>query len=171
MEMLMAFAIMAGMSLALMAALRMGQRSWKTQDAQTAVSAQLRQGMLSMTREIAESRAGWLSIPADGVWYPNLTFRVPQDLNGDGTVWDAAGVLEWSLPVTYSVGGVDGNQVQRVQQGAAVRVVAYGVTALQFRRQPATPLMVEIALTVQKGLTTSGFANQANLNSRVRLRN
>lgn len=171
MELLITCAIVAGISLVLMAVLRMGQRSWKIQDAQSSVSMHLRNGMADMSREIAESQAGWLNIPADGLWYNSLTFRVPQDVDGNGTVWDAAGALEWSNPITYSLAGPDGNQLQRVQQGAVNRVLAYGVTALQFRRQAATPLVVEIGLTVQRGATTSGFLNQADLNTRVRLRN
>ncbi len=123
-----------------------------------------------MSRELASTQTGQLSVPADGNWYANLTFRVPQDQNGDGTVLDSQGVLEWSSPITYSLGGLDGRQAQRTQAGV-VRILANGVTALGFRRQAATPSVLEINLTVLKGGSTTSFTQQASLGTRVRLRN
>ncbi|MBI3333501.1 MAG: hypothetical protein HYZ93_05370 [Candidatus Omnitrophica bacterium] len=168
-ELLIVCAVAGGMSLVFMAALRMGQRSWQIGSAQMSVSSELRRGVVQMRRELAESRMDLLSIPADGLWYPALSFQVPTDLNGDGTVLDANGVLEWSNPVSYSLGGSDGDQALRVQ-GAQSRVLANGVTLLQFRRQAATPMVVEMNLTVRRGATT-GFVNQDSLTERVRLRN
>lgn len=176
MEVLIASAILAGFCLVLASVLRMGQRNLQTSQNSMTVSFELRRGITSMSREMAQTQTGWLEVPAggplpaDGSWYPGIRFRIPEDLDGNGTVLNAAGLVEWSNPVSYTLGGLDGRQVQRTQ-GAQVQVLAHGVTALQFRRQAATPSVVEMNLAVQRGDSTGGYLQQASLSTRIRLRN
>ncbi|MBI3322662.1 MAG: hypothetical protein HYZ94_03160 [Candidatus Omnitrophica bacterium] len=160
----------AGMCLVLAVAVRASQRDFHIQQNAKVVSHELRRGMQEMCRELAGSSTAGMSVPADGVWYNAITYQVPQDQDNDGTVLDAANNIEWSVPITLAVGGADNNRVLRTE-GAATRVLSYGVTALQFRRQAATPQVVEINLGVQRGAINGGFNHQANLSSRVRLRN
>lgn len=170
-ELMVVTGIMALISGVLVAALRMGQQSWQVEEARMTVSMELRRGIDAMSRELASSQSGQLiGVPADGAWYPSVTFAVPQDLNGDGTVLDSNGVLEWSPPVLYSLGGTGGSQILRTQNNAT-RVLANGVTTLRFRRQAATPTVVEISMTVLRGVNTGDFTNQGTLTTRVRLRN
>jgi prepilin-type N-terminal cleavage/methylation domain-containing protein len=172
-ELLIATAIVGGISLVLIAALRMGQQSWQAEDVRMSVSQELRRGIDAISRELAATQAAELDeIPATGSWYAGaVVFRVPQDRDGNGTVLDAAGVLEWSDPITYSLGGMDGRQVIRTQVGAADRVIANGVVGIQFRRQAANPSVVEMRLTVRRGGITGEFTNQSDLTTRVRVRN
>lgn len=151
-------------------AFKAGQQSSQTAQAHMDVSYELRRGVDAMSQELASSRDDQLDVPADGNWYNSLTFRLPVDLNGDGTVLDTAGALEWSAnPITYSLGGISGDQIVRTN-GTQLRVLTNGVQALQFRRMSATPDQVEILVTVQRGFL-NGFQNQGTLTTRIRLRN
>ena len=170
MEIMIVSAIVAGIFLVLAAVVRMSQQSLQVQHNTMTVSHELRRGIQEMSRDLAEASANVVSIPADGRWYPTITYQIPQDLDLNGTVLNALGNVEWSQPVTLALGGAGANQVQRTQ-GGNTRVVSYGVTKLQFRRQALTPQVVEMDLTVQRGATTGGFIQQSNLTSRIRLRN
>lgn len=170
-EMMVAATIVALVSGIVVAVLRTGQQSWQVEQARMTVSMELRRGLDAMSRELASSRSGQIiGVPADGNWYTSITFRVPQDINGDGSVLDGSGALEWSNIILYSLGANNGNQVQRIQSGAAT-VLANGSTSLRFRRQPSTPNVVEISMTVLRGANTGDFTNQGTLGTRVRLRN
>ena len=176
-ELLVVSLITVGMCLALASVLRMSARSWQAGQNHMTVSFELRRGVNAMSRELAQTQAGLLQVPgvgalpANGNFYNSVQFQVPQDVDGNGNVLNGAGVLEWSPnAITYSLGGLDGRQVQR-SQGGAVSVLAHGVTALQFRRLTTNPSIVEMKMTVQKGSATGGFLNQADLTTRIRLRN
>lgn len=172
-ELLIAMAIVGGISLVLIATLKVGQQSWQAEDVRMSVSQELRRGIDAMSRELAATQAAELTeVPTTGAWYAGaLVFRVPQDRDGNGTVLDAAGALEWSDPITYSLGGTDGRQVVRTQVGLADRVLANGVIGMQFRRQAVSPNIVEMSLTVRRGGITGEFTNQSDLTTRVRVRN
>ena len=176
-ELLVVSAMTVGMCLTLAYVVRMGLRSWQTTSNRMTVSFELRRGLNAMSRELVQTRASLLqvpglgSMPADGNFYSGVQFPIPQDVDGDGTVLNGSGVLEWSPNlITYSLGGLDGRQVRRTQ-GGAVSVLAHGVTSLQFRRLVATPYIVEMRVRVQRGSATGGFINQADLSTQIRLRN
>ena len=169
-ELLIVSVVAAGMCLTFAAMVRMSHRSAQMQSNIMTVSHELRRGIEEICHDLAGSSANVVNIPADGVWYNAITYQVPEDTDNNGTVLDGAGAVEWSVPITVTIGGPDNNQMRRTQ-GAAVRVLSNGVTALQFRRQAATPQIVEVNLTVQKGANAGGFIQQAALPARVRLRN
>lgn len=165
-EILISMAIVAGMSLVLIATLRSGQQSWQVEEARMSVSLELRRSVDAMSRELANTQMGRVQF-LDG--NRRVVFQVPEDLNGDGTVLDSAGTIEWSPnTVTYALGGVDGNQVIRTQ-GAATRVLANGVTTLSFTPQGSET--VQISVTARRGATTGDFPNQGTLTTRVHVRN
>lgn len=170
-EMMVSVVIVAVIGGGLVMAFKAGQISSQSAQAHMGVSYELRRGVDAMSQELTSSRDDQLlGVPADGNWYNTLTFRLPVDLNGDGTVLDAAGALEWSAnPITYSLGGISGDQIVRTH-GTQLRVLTNGVQALQFRRMSATPDQVEIGVTVQRRFL-NGFQNQGTLTTRVRLRN
>ena len=170
-ELLVATAIMAGMSGVFLATLRMNQQSWETSQSYLTVSGELRRGINEMSQELASSRLDQIGgVPADGVWYDEITFAVPEDLDGDGTVLDASGDMEWSNPITYSTVA---EQALREQDGSDDRVMANGVQVLEFKREPGALLeeIIEIRMTVERAADTGDFSNQAVLSTRVRLRN
>ncbi len=123
-----------------------------------------------MSRELAETRASQMDLATGSNWIGSLTFQIPEDLDGDGTVLDSGGSLEWSDPIVYAMGGLNGQQLIRTQDGAT-RVLANGVNALQFRRQIATPNVVEIQISVERGGGFSNDPQEGSLSTSVRLRN
>ncbi len=176
-EVLVVSVMVSGIALVLASVIRMSLRGWQARDNQMTVSYELRRGIHAMARELERTRSDQLEVPgvgampADGNFYNSIRFRIPQDVDGNGTVLDGAGAIEWSPnQITYALGGVGGLEVRRTQ-GAAAGTLAYGVTGLRFRRQAATPLMVEMSVTVQKGATSGGFIQQGDLSTRIRLRN
>lgn len=173
-ELMVSMAIVGGIAIVIGAVVQMGHRSWRASEHNMTVSFELRRGMTAISRELAETRATTMDAtnPADDNWYPAMTFLVPEDgPDIDDTVLDPAGNVEWSTPITYALGGLGGVQILRTQVGVVNRVVANGVTTLQFRRLIATPNVVEISFTVQRGGNVGLFVQQANLTSRVRVRN
>lgn len=172
-EVLIASSVMIVMCLALGTLMRWGMLFWKSEQNRIGISFELRRGVHSVARELTQTRADQVQlVPADGVWYPSISFSVPQDLNGDGTVLDAAGAIEWNLSrITYSRGGLDNLQIRRTQ-GAAVADTGFGVTDLAFRRTFAKPSVVEIRMQVQPRNVPGEHQPQAvTLSTQVRLRN
>ena len=169
-ELLIATVVMSAMAVVLAAVLRMGQRSFQTTQNTMTISYELRRGINLMSRDLAQTQAAQMDIPADGNWYDNLSFRIPEDMDANGTVLDSAGALEWSNSIQYALGGVDNQQVQRTQNGNT-QVLAHRVTLLQFRRTVANPSIVEVNFQVERGANLGGFLQQANVTTRVRLRN
>ncbi len=160
-ELLVATAIMTGVFGITLGAIRVSQQSQMATQSNLAVSSELRRGLAAMSRELAGTQTSQVSIAANDTWYASLAFRVPQDIDGDGTVVNAAtGALEWSSQITYLLVGT---QILRRQAGTIDRVMANGVTplagvpGLQFRRPSANPRVVNIRLTVQRATGTGEF--------------
>ncbi len=114
-----------------------------------------------------------LSIPP----VPNntqVTFYVPADLDGNGTVIDVNGNIEWNVaqPVQY-VYDAPSQQLRRIQNGQTTILTA-GVTAARFDdvTTDATLLTneVKITLTLQV-LTPRGRTVSATSIERVKVRN
>ena len=170
MEILISMAIVGGISLVLIATMRSGQQSWQVEQARMSVSLELRRGVDEMSRELANTRTsgGVFAILPGGT---GIQFEIPQK-NADRTVvLDGSGNIAWSADlVTYSLGGLGGNQIVRKQPGSADRVMANGVTALQFT-QPAGTGFINISVTVQRGVKTGDFPNQGTLTTQVWVRN
>lgn len=169
-EIVVSTSLMAMVSGVLVNTLRVSQQAWQMQQSHLSAFQELRRGMDAMSRVVVSSRMDQLSIPADDNWYAGLTFRVPEDRDGDGSVLDAADAVEWSDPILYSVRGFNGTQLMRTQTGASDRVLANDVIGLRFRRQSATPSVVEIEMTVF-WRNTVGSTQSSTLRSRVQLRN
>ncbi len=171
MEMMVTMSIVVGISGVLVAVFRMNQQCWEVAQAHLSVSMELRRGMDEMSRELTSTQVAQVDIPADGTWYPSITFSVPEDVDGDGTVLDSSGAMEWSDSITYSLGGETEEQALREQDGELDRVIANGVTELEFKRDAATPTVVEVRISVEKVVHTKDFPHTATLSTRVRLRN
>ena len=201
-EVAVASALATAMSLGMVLVMRAGERVTQVEGDQMSISSELRRGMNSMASNLLSTRSNQLLRPAGGgawvAWadnppdlatYAGLRFRMPQDLDLNGTVLDAAGIVEWSINTfTFELGGVNGQELLRVERdpgGAVVvnainpldnpRRLAYGVTALTFRRWPGATSVIEISMTVQRGAVvpgapTSGEAQPDSLTTRVRMR-
>ena len=150
----------------------LGQNTFSTGSSQMVLGVETRRAIESMTREVAETRSdpAWLTFPpADGRQYTRVTFALPQDRDGDGTVF-LQGTTQLEPPaqlITYQIGGANRNQLIR-DDGVSQTVLANQVTDVQFRRPTAGVLEVQLT-----SLTTEG--NQRNvsrmLTTRMQLRN
>lgn len=201
-EVAVASAMATAMSLGMVLVMRAGERTTQSKNDQMSISTELRRGINSMAADLLSTRSdqlmrpsgggawvAWADNPADLATYNGFRFRMPQDVDLNGTVLDAAGVLEWSPNTfTFELGGVNGQELLRVERdpgGAVVvnplnpldnpRRLAYGVTALTFRRWSGATSVIEISITVQRGAVTpgaptSGEARPVTLTTRVRMR-
>ncbi len=168
-ELMVSTTIAIGIGAVLTMTVKMNQQSWEVSDAYLTSSLQLRTAAETLSQDLVGAKSTTLSIPADGAWYNTISFQVPMDMDGNGVVVDGGGSLELSPVLSFSLGGASGTAVLRAVSGTPNRVVASGVSVLQFRRQAATPQVVEIRLTVQRGL--GDFQNTASFSTQVRVRN
>ena len=168
-ELMVSTAIAIGIGAVLTMTLKMSQQSWEVSDAYLTSSLQLRLAAETLSHDLVAAKNTTLSIPADGTWYNTISFQVPMDTDGNGVVVDGGGALELSPVLSFFLGGTSGSQVIRTVNGTPNRVVANGVSVLRFRRQAATSQVVEINLTVQRGL--GDFKNTASFTTQVRVRN
>ncbi len=181
-ELLVATCIVMIMCVALAYLLRWGMSFWQASQSHATVSAELRRGMHTLVRDLSQTREDQLRLadgspmPADGAWRNTIRFQVPQDQDGDGTVLDAAGAIEWNPnPITYSLGGLDNRQLIRsqVRIGSPTDLgVGYGMTGLQFRRTLVDRALVEVQVTVQPRVNARDpLVQPVTLSTRIRLRN
>lgn len=148
------------------------QRTWEGGSGEVFLTTQLRHAVGQMTRELANTPVDQIARPlADGNWDTTVIFRIPQDQNADGNVLDASGsIIEWSVWLRYLLGA--NNLLQRklnTTPTVTFQTVTGNISAVQFRRQPATPDVVEIQVTAatQKG----GRILTRSMGNRLKLRN
>ena len=94
------------------------------------------QGMQRIAREVRQADETSLSV--NGV---SLSFRMPEDLDGDGTIIDSEGVTEFGPEITYSLSGgallreqdINGNDIIEDGVPGEKAVIASGLTAIDFQ--------------------------------------
>lgn len=122
-----------------------GRRSFFTSETTVELRREIMQAFMKMERELRETRPSQVSLMG-GSNSTNLTFKVPQDINGDGTVLDTLGNMEWSQNITYTLSG---DQITRTASGVTA-ILARNVTALQFSRPTSPPSIIQVDLSVGK---------------------
>ena len=140
-------------------------------------------GYLAMNQMVTELRPATraaagsppnLTVPAA----PNntsLTFYLPEDLDGNGLIIDAAGVIEWvtDTPIQYQY-DAGTKQLRRVVAGGATRVLANDVTQAVFKDRSIDASLsadeVSIQLTLQRS-TLNGRLVSTTVSALVKLRN
>ena len=127
------------MTAACIALLLRGWDSWQITGSQAQLAQELSQSVTWMTNDIRQGGASAVAnVPADNSVYPQISFSTAQNVSGGGVVW---GPL-----INYSLGGPDGQQLIRTQNGQT-RVIAVNITSLQFTRFTAAPNVVNVQLT------------------------
>ena len=101
---------------------------------------------MRMESELKETRPAQISL-GSGTSGSSLTFKIPQDNNGDGTILDASGNIEWSGNITYALNGA--NQITRTASGLT-SILANNVVSLQFTRPTSPVNILQIDITVRK---------------------
>lgn len=184
-ELLVVIAIFSLISAALIAVMGSAQTSWSTGSSQAMVTSGLRKALDRMSRELVASKSSEINWPpvnpvGDDRWYPTLTFRVPEDRSvpPDGSVLDANGAItEWSDWIIYRSAMIQRSIpsiVRDVQPAggpvASTEILATRIANLLFRRQNATPDVVEISMTAFS-VTDAGHYMPRTMGTRIKLRN
>ncbi len=177
-ELLIVVVLFGLISAALMMVLLSSQRSWSVGSAQSVLTSELRRALDRMSRDLAQSRPVRIQRPAaNGAWDTAAVFQIPKDRTGDGWVLDANGqVIEWSNDITFALGGRN-NSFSRAevnlpgrQPRTLLSVLANHVTDVRFRRQAATPDVVEIQMTATT-INEVGEVMSRTMGTRVKVRN
>jgi prepilin-type N-terminal cleavage/methylation domain-containing protein len=162
-EVLAASVILAVLMVALFLVLGLGQRSWIRGDVNIQLQQEISRALVVMARELKETAPKKVSIsPSD-----TIKFNIPQDLNGDGSVIDSVGAIEWSPDITYSLNG--SNQITRTFNGAT-SIIANNISALQFALVLNEDSVVRIDITASK-ISNAGQLVQDNGETIVKMRN
>lgn len=145
-EILVAASIFLIATFAVYSVMDAGKSAWFSGD----VSAEIRQEMIKafmrMEKELKGTRPAEMSLAID-TSSPSITFKMPQDIDDDGTILDSLGRVEWSGDITYALNG--NGEITRTAAGLT-SVVAHNITDLQFTR-PETPVNVlRIDIAAQK---------------------
>ncbi|MFH1045459.1 MAG: type II secretion system protein [Candidatus Omnitrophota bacterium] len=155
---------------AIFAVMYVGKQSWSQGGTKVEIQQEARRAMEEIVRELRESAQDVVTgVLADGTAYNAITFRMPDDIDGDGDVLDANGVIEWGTPISFSVGGINNEQLLRTSAGNTT-VLGNHVVSLQFTRNAATPNVIEIDIQTQR-TSQEQRVFQAALSSKVTLRN
>lgn len=165
-EIMIVFAIFSIIGAAIFATLTMGRKSWHTGDVQVEMQQEVRKAMNSMVKELRQSGpAVIVGVPADGAPYSAITFQIPEDTDNDGDVIDGSGNIEWGSQITYSLGGLNGEQLLRIQSGD--RVLANNIQSLQFTRsgfgEEITITLIAEKDTVFQRILTAALTSQVTL--------
>ena len=143
-EILVASLIMSVIMAALFVALSIGQNSWFTGDAAIELRDQTIRSIMNMDKELSETRPSKINL-AIGATSSTVTFYVPQDNNGDGSVVDSVGNIEWSGAITYSLNS--SNQIIRASGGAST-IIGIDIATLQFTMTENR--LIQIDITARK---------------------
>ncbi|MBU4346541.1 MAG: prepilin-type N-terminal cleavage/methylation domain-containing protein [Candidatus Omnitrophica bacterium] len=145
-----------------------GQASFYTGDAQVELNQGLRNALITMNRELRQTRSTEINgVPADDNFYTSVTFRVPEDVDGDGDVIDASGSMEWSGNINYALNA--DNQIIRLVQ-ADQSILANNISSLRFRRFAGNLDVIQIHITAQKA-TALGRSLESSIMSSIKMRN
>lgn len=144
-----------------------GEASWYTGDVQIELNQEIRKALLTVNKELRQTASSVISdVPADGDYYTSITFRIPEDIDGDGDVISAIGTIEWSDNINYSLNA--NNQIIRSVSGTPQAVLANNISELTFTRP--NPRVVQIYIKARKS-TLTGRNLEAEITSSLKLRN
>ena len=139
-EVLVAIVIMTVILAGVFMAMGVGQRSFFTGDTETELREDITRAVMTMDGEISQTKPTRTNLDI-GETANSITFSVPNDNNGDGSVVDALGSIEWSANIVYSRNA--SNQLIRTF-GGVNRVIANNIVTLQFQRTQDRIIQVDI---------------------------
>lgn len=144
------------------AILASGKNAWQVAEARIALQQELRKSIDVFVKELRQAgSSAIIGVPADDNWYDVIIFRMPEDVIG--------GSVAWGSQIQYSLGGLNGKQLLRDQDGEQ-KVIANNIILFQVRRKAANPNIVEVVLRSDK-TTIRGTLIEADLDISVKIRN
>lgn len=167
-EALITLVIFSLIFIAMFSIMNQGLKTWHIADINIEVQQDARRAVMAMERQLHQTRTSQIAQPANGTYYTTLSFKLPQDTDGDGDLINSTGNIEWSNFITYSRNG--SNQLIRTNSDGSISVLAQNITNLQFRRYSGNPKVIEITITARKA-TAADKSSQVNIISLVKVRN
>ena len=140
-EILVTSVVLAVLIVSLFLVLSIGQRSWLSADVTIQLRQEIARGIINMGQELKETSPAKINLTLNNS-SNSITFKIPQDINGDGSVVDASGNIEWSSNITYALNSA--NQVTRAVSAGSTTILANNVTSLQFSRIQNEVLRINI---------------------------
>ena len=137
-EVLVSAVIISVLIMAAFAVQDVGRGSWFAGDVRSELRKDIIRAFMAMERELRETRPVSAGAAARinlnyGESSNSIAFQIPQDSNdSDTTILDSLGDIEWSGNITYSLNG--NNEIIRIDPDGTTRVLARGITGLQFSR-------------------------------------
>lgn len=142
-----------------------GRNSLFTSDIPTQLRQNLLFAIVTMNRELRQTAPSRTDIAASSS-ANSITFQIPNDNNGDGTVVDTIGNIEWGTTITYARNGA--NELTRTQ-GGTTTIVSPNITGLQFSRPAGEDEILQIDITAQKANNSGSW--QDSEQARITMRN
>jgi len=143
------------------------QRSWSSGNVSINLRDQVIRAIMTMNKELSQGpAAGANQINlVTGASSNSVTFYLPHDNGGYGSVVNPAGNIQWAGPYTYSLNG--SRQIIRTF-GATWSVLANYVTSLQFTRSASRIIQVNITA---RQTPTAGQQLQDTEQAIIKIRN
>ncbi len=142
--------------------LKQGQDFGLILQARVELRQQAQVAALKMSRDLRlASEDSILSVPADGTWYTSIRFLIPSGVTNNTLQWPATEML-------YYRGGTGSADLIR-QYGTDTSIEARKITALSFRRQAASPEILEVSMIF--GESTVRVNIQESIAFNLQLRN
>lgn len=142
-----------------------GSDAFQTNDAKAEIHQDLRMAMFWIRNDLQESTQDAVlngSVPSDGSDNTSVTFTEPSGVS--------AGAIQWSAnTVQYVLAGTESNELHRIQ-GSDDRLIAEGISLIQFTRESTAPAIVEVVLRGQV-TTTKGRVMEEDIQFEVKIRN
>lgn len=165
-EVMVSAAILLILIFALFSVMNISRSAWFGGD----VSAELRQEIIKsfarMESELKETRPSQISL-SSGATNASLTFKLPQDNNGDGTILDSLGNIEWSANITYALNS--NHEITRTF-GNQTAIISRNINSLLFSRPTSPNNILLINIAAQK-LSGIGRLTQDSGEITIKMRN
>ena len=167
-EVLITVAIFSLIFMAIFAVLTIGESSWYSGDISVELNQEIGRALLTMTRQLRQSRSTVISnVPANDTYYNSITFKVPQDIDGDGDVINSSGNMEWSQNFSYSLN--ENKQIIRSTE-SGTSILANNIFSLQFKRFSGNDDVIQIYIIARK-VTVRRRSLESSIISSVKMRN
>jgi len=147
-----------------------GETMVEVNDSKLSLQQEARLGMTRVLKELRQAQPSSISLSQNNT---SITFAIPQSIDPN------SGAITWSLPITYSVGGINSAQLIRSQTGSTdTTILANHMNTnladpnrLQFQLdQSPNPTQVTITMGMQQTIL-KGQTITADLTGEVNIRN
>lgn len=142
---------------------KVGNDSWQVNSTRVDLAQNNRRAVDWLMNELRQSSVSTIvDVPANGQWYDQITFKIPQGI--------VNGQVDWSAPITYALGGDNQDQFIR-SQGGQERVLANYFSSIQFKREAANSGIVHVNLVVAKRTARATQSLDLTTHIKIKLRN